>query len=274
MRIALIDNGSLEPAAHRALRAAALALTERTGLAVEAVSWRHSDRIPAAELDGAAAATLAPWVCRHLRQGEAEFLFIPFFVSGQGAIAGLVRADLETLRRDEGGFAFAFTAGLSPAVEILGEILAARVRETIAARGLPPPAVIVVDHGGPVRRSAELRDDVTAAARARLGGEITGIAAASMESPDGPDFAFNQPLFAAQLAAPGFNRADVVVAPLFLAPGRHAGPQGDLAQIARDAAARAPGLRVHFAALIGSHPLAIATFGRTLREALPAPAVL
>jgi hypothetical protein len=274
MRIALIDNGSLEPAAHRSLRAAALALTERTGLPVDAVSWRHSDRIPAEALDGAAAATLAPWLRRHRRRGEDEFLFIPFFISGQGAIAGFVRSDLEALRRTEGGFGYAFTAGLAPAVEILGEIVAARVRETIAARGLRAPAVVVVDHGGPARRSAELRDAVTAAARGRLAGEVAGVAAASMESPDGPGFAFNQPLLAGQLAAPGFDRGDVVIAPLFLAPGRHAGPEGDLAQIARDAAARAPGLRCHFAALIGSHPLAIAAFGRTLREVLPAPAVL
>ena len=52
MIVALIDNGSLDPAAHRNLRAVARALTARAGVTVHAVSWKHSDRIPAATLDG------------------------------------------------------------------------------------------------------------------------------------------------------------------------------------------------------------------------------
>ena len=47
MKAALIDNGSLEPAAHRNLRRLAAAVGERAGMRVEAVSWKHSDRIPA-----------------------------------------------------------------------------------------------------------------------------------------------------------------------------------------------------------------------------------
>jgi sirohydrochlorin ferrochelatase len=94
-----------------------------------------------------------------------------------------------------------------------------------------------------------------------------------MESPDGPAFAFNQPLLAdalAMLPVPG----DVIIAPLFLSPGRHAGPGGDLAEIVEAAAARRPGLRGHFTELVGSHPLAIATLARTLRAALALAAPL
>jgi len=271
MKIALVDNGSLEPAAHRNLRAVAAALTARTGLAVEAVSWRHSDRIPAAELDGAPARTLAPWMRAWLRAGEGEFVFVPFFISSQGAIAAAVRRELEALRRAEGGFAYTFTDGLGPR---LAEIVAAGVRDAIAARGLRRPAVIVVDHGGPARSSAALRDAVTADVRVRLGDEAVAVAAASMESPEGPEFAFNRPLFADQLDAPGFREGAVVIAPLFLSPGRHAGADGDLAQIARAAESRAPGRRCYFTGLTGAHALVVEALAQALRERVPEPAVL
>jgi len=274
MRIALLDNGSLEPSAHRGLRAVAAGLGAKTGLPVEAVSWRHSDRIPARDLDGAPAWTLVPWMRARIREGVREFVFVPFFISAGGAIAAAVRAELEALRRAAGGFAASFTAGLAPAEELLEEIVAARVRETLAARALSRPAVVVVDHGGPAPASAALRDAVAGGVRVRLGGMVAGVAAASLESPEGPDFAFNQPLLAGQLGAPGFNRGDVVIAPLFLLPGRHAGAAGDLVRIARDAEARGAGLRCHFTGLVGSHPLVIGRLARNLRERVPDPDVI
>lgn len=270
MKVALIDNGSLEPASHRLLRAVACSLSGLAGAEVEAVSWRHSDRIPAAELDGVPARTLDPWIrARHAR-GEREFLFVPFLVSAGGAIAGSIRASLQALREELGGFAWTFTAGFSPAAEVLSGIVAARLREAAEAAGLARPPVIVVDHGGPARASAELRDAVAAGVRARLAGRIGPLSAASMESPEGPGFEFNRPLLAEQLRAPGFNRGPVLIAPLFLGPGRHAGPEGDLARIA----SAAPGVQAHFAGLLGSHPLAVAALAESLRERLPAPAVL
>jgi hypothetical protein len=264
MTFALIDNGSLEPAAHRNLRAVAAALTARTGVPVTAVSWKHSDRIPAEALDGRAAWTLLPWIRAGLAHGEREFRLVPFFISAQGAIGSALRADLEQLRRSAGEFAFSFAPGLA---EALPAILADRVRETVRERGLRRPAVVVVDHGGPSPASAALRDEVAAGVRAALGEAVGPLAAASLESPEGPDFAFNQPLLAGQLGAAGFDRGELVIAPLFLAPGRHAGPQGDLARIARAAEARFAGLRCHFTGLVGTHPLAVETLSRGLAAA-------
>ena len=265
VKIALLDNGSLEPAAHRLLRTAAAAVSGLSGLPVEAVSWRHSDRIGARELDGAPARTLAPWVRAAHARGEREFVFAPFLVSAEGAISAALQADLEALRR-ELGFGFAFSAGFAPAPEVLGEIVAARVREAAAAAGWARPAVIVVDHGGPARASAALRDAVAAEAARRLGAAAGPVAAASMESPEGPGYEFNRPLLAEQLQAPGFA-GPLVIAPLFLAPGRHAGPEGDLARIA--------GSRpVRFAGLVGTHPLAAAAQARSLRALLANPMVL
>jgi len=272
MKVALIDNGSLEPGAQRNLRAVAAGLTERTGTPVAAVSWKHSDRVPAAELGGTPAWTLAPWVRAQVAGGERRFLFVPFFISAQGAIGSALQADLTALAIETGGFAFAFTGSLATASRgphsALAGIVAARVRETTAERALSRPAVIVVDHGGPSRDSADLRNRVAAEVRIELGAGIGPLAAASMESPEGPEFAFNLPLLEELLGAPGFEQGDVVVAPLFLSPGRHAGTNGDLARIVRAAEARSPGLRCHFTGLAGTHPLAVETLARELRTAL------
>jgi hypothetical protein len=266
MKIALVDNGSLEAAAHQSLRAAAAAIGERADMRVESVSWKHSDRIPSYALPDGPAWTLAPWVEEQVEAGEREFIFIPFFISPQGAIGSSLNRDLAALQAKRGGFEYSFAEGLAPE-NALGPILADRVRAACAAQGLKRPAVIVVDHGGPSGASAGVRDQSAGVARAALGDAVSSLAAASMESPEGEEFAFNRPLLADALSAPGFASGDVVIAPLFLSPGRHAGPSGDLSRIAREAEARQPGLRCHFADLVGSHPLAIKRLAASLLRA-------
>ena len=93
-----------------------------------------------------------------------------------------------------------------------------------------------------------------------------------MESPEGPEYNFNRPLLADVLGEPGFDKGDVLIAPLFLLPGRHAGPRGDLSRIARAAEARSPGLRCHFTGLVGSHKMACEFLGGALSRALAAAA--
>jgi sirohydrochlorin ferrochelatase len=261
MRIALVDNGSLEQAAHAGLRAAALAVGERAGLPVKAVSWKHSDRT------NPAAWTLRPWLLAQVAAGEREFLIVPFFISPQGAVGSSLRRDLESVRAEAGGFEYSFADGLPAAT--LAAIVADRVSE--ASRRLRRPPVVVVDHGGPSAASAEVRDGVADETRRLLGDAFGPVVAASMESPDGPALAFNRPLLSEALSAPGCARGDVVIAPLFLLPGRHAGPDGDLERIARAAEALSPGLRCHFAGLVGNHPLALECLAASLARASRVP---
>ena len=275
MIVALIDNGSLEAAAHLYLRAVAAAVSARAGAPVVAVSWKHSDRVPPVELDHMPAPTLAPWVRAQVARGERDFVFIPFFISAQGAIGSALRNDLERLQREVGAFTFTFTRGLASPGRV-GDVVAIvsqRVRAVLAKRGLWAPAVIVVDHGGPSAASAALRDEIAAGVRAALGNEASQVAAASME---GANHAHNRPLLADELRAPGFDRGDVVIAPLFLSPGRHAGPEGDLAQIAAAAGANpisevrlaSVELRCHFTGLVGTHPLVADALAAALRDTL------
>jgi sirohydrochlorin ferrochelatase len=262
MTVALIDNGSLEPAAHRQLRDCARDLGARMGVAVAAVSWKHSDRIAAAHLHPPAW-TLEPWFRRRYADGEREFVFVPYFVSPQGAIGSALRSDLARLTEELGPAQIRFTTGLAEA-GVLPRIVAHRVRECLIEHRLVRPAVVVVDHGGPSRASVQLRDAIAAAVAADLGAEAAPVGAASMEAPDGPEGAVSLPRFRDQLAARGFAGRPVVAAPLFLAPGRHAGPSGDLRQIAQAAEQESAGLSVHFTGLVGTHPLAAETLARGL----------
>lgn len=269
MIVALIDNGSLEPEAHRVLRSVAAQVSARAGMAVEAVSWKHSDRIPPSRLEPTAW-TLARWYRRRHAEGKRDFLFVPFFLSTQGAIASALRRDLARLEAELGPARVRFSPGLAD-TGALAPILADRVRSAAAALGLRQPRVLLVDHGGPSRASAALRDAAAAALRAELGAEASIVAAASMESPAGDEFAFNRPLFAEQLGRGAFAGGPVLAAPLFLSPGRHAGPDGDLARLARAAEAAHPGLSVHFTELVGTHPRTSEALGDALKSFLSLP---
>jgi sirohydrochlorin ferrochelatase len=272
MIVALIDNGSLQPAAHRNLRAVAAGISRRAGVDVHAVSWKHSDRLPPSSLDGEAAWTLRRFVEHHVARGERDFVFVPFFISAQGAIGSALRDDLTQLQHALGNFEITFTAGLA-ACGAVPAIVASRIRDTIFEQTLDRPAVIVVDHGGPSADSALLRNELAAQIQRLLGTAVASLAAASLE---GAEYPHNHPLLEDQLNSAGFNRGDVIIAPLFLAPGRHAGPRGDLAQIARAAedrfVATSPGhtrgLRCHFTQLVGTHPLVIEALTDALRTTL------
>jgi sirohydrochlorin ferrochelatase len=71
------------------------------------------------------------------------------------------------------------------------------------------------------------------------------------------------PLLVDLLRHEPFVKRDVVVAPLFLSPGRHAGPHGDLAQICREVHPRS-----HLTELVGTHPLAIDALAGALRTTM------
>jgi len=257
MIVALVDNGSLEAAAHRNLRAAAEALSAQAGVTVHAVSWKHSDRIPPEALDDtqAQAWTLGPFVRAMFALGQREFVFVPFFISPQGAIGSALHGDLLKLRAEIGEFEFTFSEGLA-ARGALGRIVAQRIRETTAARSLARPAIVVVDHGGPSAASAALRDRIATETSDLLGLAAGEVSAASMEGRHGP-------LLADHLRSPALAGRDVLIAMLFLSPGRHAGPEGDVARIARAAHPR-----TYFTKLVGDHPLAVEALAEALREVL------
>jgi sirohydrochlorin ferrochelatase len=114
--------------------------------------------------------------------------------------------------------------------------------------------VALCDHGSPKREVAAVRDALAMDLAELLGDEVEALAAASMERREGDEYDFNEPLLDKLLRRPGWNHGDVVISMLFLSPGRHAGPGGDIDTICKTAEAESPGLRTYMTGLVGDHP--------------------
>ncbi len=273
----LVDNGSLRPAATFALRRIAGELTSRVGRAVLPVSLLHSDKISPGELEDTPADVFETTVRRHHALGARRFLVLPLFFGPSAALTDYLPERIAAIRDDLGPVEVRLAAPVAgpdpnqPDVRI-ARILADQVTRTVTARRVSQPVVVMVDHGSPQRAVTAVRDQVARQLADLLREDARSVIAASMERRAGPEFDFNEPLLERALATPpcGPGSGDVMVAPLFFSPGRHAGPAGDIETIARAAEQRCPGLRVHFAPPFGEHPGLIEILADRLREALPA----
>lgn len=272
--IALLDNGSLKPAATRALRRAAAALAAQSGRAVAPVSLLHSHKIPAAELDGVPAELLERWLRRLAAEGRREFLVVPYFLGPSRALTEYLPERVAKLRATWPDLVVRVAPALGEGAEgiaALADVLESRVRERLAAAAAgvgATPAVAVVDHGSPEPKVTAVRDAVAARLRERLSDAVRAVAPCSMERREGDEYAFADPLLATLLRQPPFDGGPVIVALLFLSPGRHAGPEGDVAQICAAAEAERPGLHTRPTELLGGHPRLQALLAARLDQAL------
>ncbi len=250
VRVLLLDNGSLEPASTRQLRELATALAAHIGQRVEPVSLAHSARIPTAELDGRPAELLEAALDRCGREGVTELMVVPLFVGPSHALTRQVPALIAECERTFPQLRVSVAGPLhEPGEAAIGEIVTKLVREKLAD-GVRP-RVAVVDHGSPARAVSEVRNAVTAQVRALLGDSVAEVTACSMERRPGPEFDFNEPLLETLLTRPEWQSGPLVVARLFIAPGRHAGPDGDVEQICRRV--RGGMADVMFTRVLGQH---------------------
>ena len=268
----LFDNGSLRAEPALGLRRVAVALAARAGREVRAVSLQHSDRVPAAALGGEPAELLAPALGKFLAAnpaGAADLL--PLFLGPSAAVtelaAGMARALQAKFPRAALRLAPCLVDTADGADRRVARILAERVRAAAREAGWAKPKVLLTDHGSPTPAVTDVRDHLVAQLRAELGGGAEAVGAASMERRDGAEFGFNEPLLARALRAEPFGAGEVVVALQFLLPGRHAGPDGDIAEICSAAEAQRPGLRTRLTEPLGEHPLLIEVLADRLAAA-------
>ncbi len=247
----LVDNGSLEPAATLGLRELAGKLAARIGAPVEPVSLLHSSAIEPAKLGGTPAEILEPALERRLAAGRQDFLILPLFFGPSGALTDYLPKRLAHLRAKHPALHVKVAAPLHAAGDDrLARILADRVRAT----GSASRRVVLVDHGSPARAVTAVRDELAGQLAAILGPDYR-VAPASMERREGPEYDFCEPLLARLLRSTGWDTGEVIVAMQFLLPGRHAGPEGDVAQICREAESASPALRTVTTGLVADHPL-------------------
>lgn len=261
----LIDNGSLRPDAVRNLRQVAAGLSARVGEKIWPVSMLHSSKIDPALLDGEEALVWERQTKRALEAGERDFYLVPFFFGPTGALEDYLPERLAVLRARYGPFRVRLAPFLfDPGKLDLVQVLAARVREALQQQPFCGP-IVLCDHGSPKREVAAVRDALAAQLSRLLD---RPVAPASMERRDGPEYAFNDPLLAHLLRQPGFCDQTVVVALLFLSPGRHAGDGGDIATICAEAEAEFPRLLTHRTELVGTHPAILDVLEQRYRAGL------
>jgi hypothetical protein len=258
----LMDNGSLEPAATLGLRALAEKLGERIGKPVAPVSLLHSSAVPTEKLAGTPAEILEPALERRLAAGQTDFLVVPLFFGPSGALTDYLPKRLAHLRAKHAGLNVKLAAPLfAPGDDRLARILADQVRAVALSRASSLPQkdrrVALVDHGSPAKGVTEVRNELACQLAGQLGADYT-VAPASMERREGAAYDFCEPLLERLLRSPGWNGGEVIIAMQFLLPGRHAGPEGDVAEICRAAEAASGGaLRTTMTGLVAEHPLLV-----------------
>ncbi|MGF1545703.1 MAG: sirohydrochlorin chelatase [Thiotrichales bacterium] len=270
MKTLLIDNGSKRPAAVRNLRRIARALSERTGIAVDAVPLQHADLIPAAALDGEPARIFVDYMDAALADGCREFQILPLFFGASRALSAFIPEQIELLQARHGAFVWRVGEVLCPlpaGEPRLAAILYDNVFAATAERLDGIDTVVLVDHGSPVARVTAVRNRLAELMRAYLPPTLP-LLECVMERREGPDYDFNGPLLQDSLdaLASAGTVTRVVLAMLFLSPGRHAGEGGDIADIAAAAMRSHPGFEVLVAPLVGEHPGLIELLAQRLHK--------
>lgn len=244
-RILLVDNGSYEPAATLALRGLAKEVGQLIGQEVRPVSTMHSTKIDPALLGGQPAVIFEQAVAQAKADGIDEIVVIPLFIGPSRAITeylpkvfadaqpGAMKLNvLQPLFGEDGS-------------ELTG-MLAHNLRETGWTKG--SGTVLLCDHGSPIPEVTACRNALAASLREELGLKPEELIACSMERREGAEYDFNEPLLEHALQS---AKGDAVILMLFLLPGRHAGPEGDVATIAKEHAPA--GLRWKLSPLLGTN---------------------
>ncbi|MDP7306392.1 MAG: hypothetical protein QF405_02035 [Roseibacillus sp.] len=269
--ILLVDNGSFRAESTLSLRRTAEALGVRIGAEVHPVSLLHSIRVDPVELGGVPAQVFEPFLRARQEEGSHSFLVVPLFFGPSAAIYEYLPQRV----RDMSGSWPELEVRVAPSMveldepddtrvaRILGDLVVRKMKE----EDLEKPAVILVDHGTPREAVNRVRNHVTAQLHAILDDRVATVEASSMERREEAEYDFNEPLLENLLGRTGFDR-EVVLAMLFISPGRHAGAGGDIARLCESAEARCPGLRIHGSDLFVTHPGAIDLLVRRYEEGL------
>ncbi|WP_269527191.1 sirohydrochlorin chelatase [Coraliomargarita parva] len=270
--IYLVDNGSLRPEAVRGLRSLAARLSFRLGLKVRAVSLLHAHKIDPSDLDGVPAPIVKTALRESLAGGVRRIFFLPLFLGPSRAITEYLPQLIDEARADNSGFVGRIAlplAGDDPEQPDprLARMLADYVRASVSESNFQ--SIVLVDHGSPVEAVATVRNSVAAQMGALLGRPVL---ASSMERREGPEYAFNEPLLERMYEVDPSAGGSLLAALFFLLPGRHAGPEGDIARMLGGLVARGAYTQAEITPLLSEHPLLLEILEDRLKSVLQAEA--
>jgi sirohydrochlorin ferrochelatase len=268
----LFDNGSLRAASTLSLRRVARVLETKIAAPVTPVSLLHSSAVPADQLEGVPAQILEPALLKWLHERpDGEAILLPLFFGPSGALTEYLPERLATIRAKFPDSRLRLAKWLVDVGERdfrIASALADAARKSIAENQLSRPKVLLVDHGSPQPGVAAVRDFLGAQVRGLLGSSVQSVGVASMERRPGSEYEFNEPLLSFALSRGPFSEGDVVILLQFLSPGRHAGPQGDIAQICEEAQRGNDRLRTYMTEPISADPRVVDVLVQRYQEAL------
>ena len=254
----LCDNGSRRPEATQSLRALARGLSRAADQTIHAVSLQHADRIPAEALGGEPAHVLDSFLAGRLAGGERDFLILPLFFGPSRAVTRFIPQTVERLRRTWGDFNLRVAQILCPLPEGEPRLVDLLLDQTLAARAGPrPDYAVLVDHGSPIPEVTAVRRWLTGQLQRRRP-DIAWREAVMERRPEA-EYDFNGRLLEQVLEDIAAAQADarIRLGLLFLHPGRHAGPGGDIEQIRAAVQNKHPALDIAAGPLAGAHPALI-----------------
>jgi hypothetical protein len=253
--IILADNGSRRAASVLNLRKLAHQLSLLSHHQISPVSLQHAHHIPAEKLEGKQADILQSFLRQKLGEGERNFLLIPLFFGVSKALTTYIPEQMRILQAEFGPFTLQQSDVLYPLPQgepRLAQILFAQLSATI--QGEKPQQVILVDHGSPLPQVSEVRKRIAQDLQRILESNVS-LAQAVMERRDGVEYDFNGELLETMLlqVAETTPKTTLDLVLLFVSPGRHAGPGGDIEQICQRLKLHYPDLNIRISPLVGQH---------------------
>jgi hypothetical protein len=254
----LADNGSLEAGSTLNLRKSAHATGHLANVEVLPVSLLHSSKVDLQLLDGIKAETMAGFLAGPIAQSSDELRIIPLFFGPSRALTEWLPEKLEQWKSEKTGRSFRILDCLhQPGDDRLTVALEDLCLQSIEKNELKKPYLALVDHGTPVFDVHRVREEVGESLKERMSEHISGFSTCSMERREGEQYDFNEPLLENLLAEKKEEFEEMLVAQLFLSPGRHAGAGGDLDSICRSFGNSSPSHRLVRTDLLGAHPIVI-----------------
>lgn len=261
--VILLDNGSLRAETTRRLRQIAARLSDKIGEIVYPVSARHSNKVSVSALEGVAADVWPSFVERKVDQGVCSFVVIPLFFGMSGALVDYIPKTFQSFADKRKGLSLVVAR---PLVDLenpndcgVADLMLGLLRQRFTELGKGRVSIVLmIDHGSPLQEVARCRDLVAKQMSQRLESEGIALVACSMERRPGDAYAFSDPLLADLLESDELaSEGEVVLSRMFLFPGRHAEPGGDIDSIIEASGWAKRGGVVHFCDLVGESPALI-----------------
>lgn len=250
-----MDNGSLRPESILSLREVAENLKFKTGVSILPAGIMHSHKIDPCKLNGIPALSMQSFFKSFDKQKVESLAFIPMFLGPSLAITDWLNTQLCEWKRTSPARKYAIAETLfREGDDRITLALNDHVVKGLTTGFTGKPFIILVDHGTPLKEVNKVREEVGGQLGKLVAKYSSGFSTACMERRDGSDYDFNDPLLEKVLQEVYEEGGrEVVLAPFFLAPGRHAGPDGDLASICLPFEKK--GMRIMRTSTLGNHPL-------------------